>query len=240
MRASADEIEERRFDVLAELLGSTAADAITPDELTILQTPVAQIPEENEVAVILAAEAFGVIGKACGLFNDLPMPPNPVASSEDVLESILQMTLKEIDERIALPDEEAAADILEVVEVIHWRADVEFGARLNGGELTPEEKESIEAVGVESKASGLLPIYPSGDLKLGTNRSENGVTMKWKPSTSFLSSSAPLSNGSATPVRNGPSSPTRTRNSVRRQPGHFARTPGCAPAISLRRSRPHC
>ena len=169
-----DEIEERRFDLLAELLSSRAADAITADELAILQTPVAQIPEENEVAVILAAEAFGVIGKACGLFNDLPLPPNPVASSEDILESILQTTAQEMDERIALPDEEAAADILEVIEVIHWRADVEFGARLNGGELTPDEKESIEAVGVEAQASGLIQIYPSGDLKLG-----NKPIRKW-------------------------------------------------------------
>lgn len=162
-----EDIQERRFDLLAELLASRAANAVTPDELAILQTPVARIPEEDEAAVILAAEAFGAIGKACGLIRDLPLPPDPVGSSEAILERILQMTPEEIEERVALPEDEAAADMLEVIEVIHWRTDVEFGARLNGGELTDEEKESIEAVGGEAKASGLIPVYPSGDLKLG-------------------------------------------------------------------------
>lgn len=169
-----DELEERRFDILAELLASSAADAITPEELAIFQTPVTKIPEEDEVAVILAAEAFGVIGKACRLFRDLPLPPNPVGSSEEHLETILTLSPDDIAERVVLPEEDAAADILEVVEVIHWRADVEFGARLNGGELTQEEQESIAAVGAEAEASGLLPVYPSGDLKIG-----NKPIRKW-------------------------------------------------------------
>jgi hypothetical protein len=168
------ELEERRFDLLAELLASEAAGAIVPDELAIFQTPIAQIPEEDEVAVILAAESFGALGRACGLFRDLPMPPDPVGSNEEILEQILMMSPEDLSARIVLPDEETAADLLEIAEVTYWRADVEFGARLNGGELTPEEKESIEAVGVEAQASGLLPVYPSGDLKLG-----NKPIRKW-------------------------------------------------------------
>lgn len=169
-----NELEERRFDLLAELLSSNAADAIVPAELAIFQTPIAQIPEEDEVAVILAAESFGVLGKACGLFRDLPLPPEPVGSSEEILEQILMMSPDDLSARAALPDEEAAADMLEIAEVVYWRADMEFGARLNGGELTPEEKESIEAVGIEAKASGLLQVYPSGELKLG-----NKPIRKW-------------------------------------------------------------
>ncbi len=169
-----DELEERRFDILAELLASPAAGSITPEELVIFQTPVAQIPEDNEVAVILASEAFGIIGKACHLFRDLPLPPDPVGSSEEHLETILTLSPDDIAARLVLPEEEAAADMLEVVEVVHWRADVEFGARLNGGELTAEEQESIQAVGAEAQASGLLPVYPSGDLKLG-----NKPMRKW-------------------------------------------------------------
>ena len=160
------ELEERRFDLLAELLGS-AANSVSPEELAILQMPIGTIPEDDEAPVLLAAEAFGAIGQACGLFRDLPLPPNPVGSSEEMLERILQLTPEEIDERIVLPSEETAADILEAIEVIHWRTDVEFGARLNSSDLTQEEKDSIEAVATEAKASGLLPVYPSGDLKLG-------------------------------------------------------------------------
>lgn len=169
-----DDLEERRFDLLAELMGSRAANAITPVELAILQMPVSQIPEDDEAAVILAAEAFGALGKACGLFRDLPLPPDPVGSSEEILERILQLTPEEIAELVVLPEEEAAADMLEIIEVIHWRTDVEFGARLEGGEFNAEEKESIEAVGAEAKASGLIPTYPSGDLKLG-----NKPIRKW-------------------------------------------------------------
>lgn len=168
------ELEERRFDLLAELLASPATDAMVPEELTIFQTPIAKIPEKDEVAVILAAESFGVIGKACGLFRYLPLPPDPVGSSDEVLEQILIMSPSDIAERIVLPEEEAAADMLEVAEVTYWRADVEFGARLNGGELTPDERESIEAVGIEAKESGLFQVYPSGDLKLG-----NKPIRKW-------------------------------------------------------------
>ena len=54
-----NDLEERRFDLLAELLSSPAADAIAPEELVIFQTPIAKIPEEDEVALILAAESFG-------------------------------------------------------------------------------------------------------------------------------------------------------------------------------------
>lgn len=162
-----DELEERRFDLLAELLATSAAKSVSPDELVVLQMPVGQIPEESEAPVLLAAEAFGAIGQACGLFRDLPLPPNPVGSSEEMLERILQLTPEEIDEKVVLPADETAADILETIEVVHWRTDVEFGARLNGGEFTQEEKDSIEAVAAEAKASGLLPVYPSGDLKLG-------------------------------------------------------------------------
>ena len=169
-----NDLEERRFDLLAELLSSPAADAIAPEELVIFQTPIAKIPEEDEVAVILAAESFGAIGKACGLFRYLPLPPDPVGSSEEALEQILMMSPTDIAERVVLPEDQAAADMLEVAEVVYWRADVEFGARLNGGELTQEEKESIEAVGVEAKASGLFQVYPSGDLKLG-----NKPIRKW-------------------------------------------------------------
>jgi hypothetical protein len=169
-----NELEERRFDLLAELLASSAAAAIVPDELAILQTPIAQIPEEDEVAVILAAESFGAIGKACGLFRNLPLPPEPVGSSEEILEQVLMMSPDDLATRVVLPEEDAAAEMLEVAEVIYWRADVEFGARLNGGELTPEEKESIEAVGIEAKASGLIQVYPSGDLKIG-----NKPIRKW-------------------------------------------------------------
>jgi hypothetical protein len=168
------ELEERRFDLLAELLASPAADAIVPEELMIFQTPIAKIPEKDEVAVILAAESFGVIGKPCGLFRSLPLPPDTVGSSEEALEQILMMSPTDIAERVVLPQEEAAADMLEVAEVTYWRADVEFGARLNGGELTPDEKESIEAVGIEAKVSGLFQVYPSGDLKLG-----NKPIRKW-------------------------------------------------------------
>lgn len=161
------ELEERRFDLLAELLASPAADAVTPEELAVLQMPIGNIPEESESAVILAAEAFGAIGKACGLFRDLPLPPKSVGSSEDILERILQFTPDEIDQLVTLPGEETAADILETIEVVYWRADLEFGARLNGGEHTQEEKDSIQNVAAEAKSAGLLPVYPSGDLKLG-------------------------------------------------------------------------
>lgn len=169
-----NELEERRFDLLAELLASEAGTAIVAAELAIFQAPIASIPEDDEAAVILAAESFGILGKACGLFRDLPLPPDPVGSNGEILEQILMMMPEIIATRVVLPDEQAAADMLEIAEVTYWRADVEFGARLNGGELTPDEKASIEAVGIEAQASGLLQIYPSGDLKLG-----NKPIRKW-------------------------------------------------------------
>jgi hypothetical protein len=58
--------------------------------------------------------------------------------------------------------------------VIHWRVDVEFGSRLNGGELTAEEQESIESVAKEAELSGLFQTYPSGDLRIG-----NKPVRKW-------------------------------------------------------------
>ncbi|MCA9858292.1 MAG: DUF4272 domain-containing protein [Thermomicrobiales bacterium] len=168
------EIEERRFDLLAELLSSHAADSLIPEELEIMQMPIGQIPDDQQASVILSAEAFGLLGKACGLIRELPLPPNPVGSSEELLESILAMTPEEIAEHVQLPAEEEAATMLEVAEVIHWRADVEFGARLDGGQLTEDEKESILAVGAEAERSGLATTYPSGDLRIG-----NKPIRKW-------------------------------------------------------------
>ena len=150
------------------------------------------------------------------------------------------MSPTDIAERVVLPEDQAAADMLEVAEVVYWRADVEFGARLNGGELTQEEKESIEAVGVEAKASGLFQVYPSGDLKLGNKPIRKWTTTRLKPSTSFPFNSAWRWNGCAAPVRNGWSFQTRTRNSERMLPGNCPRTPGCARATFRRRSRPRC
>lgn len=171
---SPEELEERRFDLLAALLVSKARDSITPQELEILQTPIGQIAERDEAAVLLAAEAFGIIGKTCGLIQALPLPPNPVSSSEEILQQILLSNAEEIEANVSRPSEEEAAMIFEVMEVTHWRVDVEFGARLNGGALTEEERESIAAVAKEAEASGLFQTYPSGDLKLG-----NKPIRKW-------------------------------------------------------------
>lgn len=161
------EIEERRFDLLAALLVTDARDAITAEELAILQTPIGQIAERDAISVILAAEAFGAIGSVCGLIRELPLPPNPVGSSEELLQMMLLMTPEDIAASVSLPSEEEAATLLEIAEVIHWRVDAEFGARLNGGELTQDEKDSIAAVAKEAQDSGLFQTYPSGDLKLG-------------------------------------------------------------------------
>lgn len=162
-----DEIEERRFDLLAALLNSDAAASVTSEELALLQMPIGQIPDDEDTAILLAAESYGAIGKACGLIRDIPLPPNPVGSSEELLQQILLTTPEEIEAEVSLPSDEEAAVLLEIMEVIHWRVDVEFGARLNDGTLTPEEKESIAAVAKEAELSGLLQTYPSGDLKLG-------------------------------------------------------------------------
>lgn len=168
------EVEERRFDLLAELLSSSAGGALAPEELHLLQTPIGQLPDDESTPMILAAEAFGAIGQACGLIRELPLPPTPVGGSEELLEEILVLSPEEIDERTSLPTEEEAAALLEIIEVVHWRVDVEFGARLNGGELTAEEQESIAAVASEAEASGLFQTYPSGDLRIG-----NKPVRKW-------------------------------------------------------------
>ncbi len=169
-----NEVEERRFDLLAELLASSAGSALTPEELKLLQTPIGQLPDEESTPMILAAEAFGVIAHACGLIRELPLPPVPVGGNEDLLEGILALTVEDIEANTTLPTDEEAAALLEVMEVIHWRVDVEFGARLNGGELTAEEQASVEAVAKEAELSGLFQTYPSGDLRIG-----NKPVRKW-------------------------------------------------------------
>lgn len=169
-----DEIEERRFDLLADLLASSAGSALAPEELALLQTPLGQIPEENLTPILLAAEAFGAIGYACGLIRELPLAPTPIGGSEELLEHILSLGMDDIEENTSMPTDEDAAALLEVMEVIHWRVDVEFGARLAGGELTAEEKASIESVAREAETSGLFQTYPSGDLRIG-----NKPVRKW-------------------------------------------------------------
>lgn len=169
-----DDVEERRFDLLAELLASSAGSALTPEELELLQVPIGQLPEEEATPMILAAEAFGAIGHACGLIRELPLPPIPVGGNEELLEHILSLSAEDIEANTALPSDEEAAVLLEVMEVVHWRLDVEFGSRLNGGELTVEEKESIDAVAKESELAGLFQTYPSGDLRIG-----NKPVRKW-------------------------------------------------------------
>ena len=169
-----DDVEERRFDLLAELLASSAGSALTPEELELLQVPIGQLPEEEATPMILAAEAFGAIGHACGLIRELPLPPIPVGGNEELLEHILSLSVEDIEANTALPSDEEAAVLLEVMEVVHWRLDVEFGSRLNGGELTVEEKESIDAVAKESELAGLFQTYPSGDLRIG-----NKPVRKW-------------------------------------------------------------
>ena len=169
-----DEVEERRFDLLAELLSSSAGGALTPEELQLLQTPIGQLPDEEATPMMLAAEAFGSIGHACGLIRELPLAPIPVGGSEELLEHILSLSVEDIESNTILPSDEEAAALLEVIEVIHWRVDVEFGARLNGGELTAEEQESIESVTKEAELSGLFQTYPSGDLRIG-----NKPVRKW-------------------------------------------------------------
>ncbi len=163
-----DEVEERRFDLLAELLAGSAGAALAPEELQIFQTPIGQLPEEESTPMILAAEAFGAIGHACGLIRELPLPPLPVGAVEELLEDILNLGVDEIEAGTQLPSEEEAAALLEVMEVVHWRVDVEFGARLEGGELTADEQQSIELVAREAEASGLFQTYPSGDLRIGS------------------------------------------------------------------------
>jgi hypothetical protein len=169
-----DEVEERRFDLLAELLSSSAGGALTPEELQLLQTPIGQLPDEEATPMMLAAEAFGSIGHACGLIRELPLAPIPVGGSEELLEHILSLSVEDIESNTILPSDEEAAALLEVIEVIHWRVDVEFGSRLNGGELTAEEQESIESVAKEAELSGLFQTYPSGDLRIG-----NKPVRKW-------------------------------------------------------------
>jgi hypothetical protein len=169
-----DEIEERRFDLLAEVLASSAGSALTPEELALMQTPIGQIPEEELTPILLAAEAFGIIGYACGLVRELPLAPVPFGGSEELLEHILSLGIGDIEENTTLPTDEEAAAFLEVMEVIHWRVDVEFGARLAGGELTSEEKASIASVAREAESSRLFQTYPSGDLRIG-----NKPVRKW-------------------------------------------------------------
>lgn len=162
-----EEVEERRFDLLAELLAGSAGAALTPEELQLFQTPIGQLPDEESMPMILAAEAFGAIGHACGLVRELPLPPIPVGGVEELLEEILNLGVDEIETSTQLPSEEEAAALLEVIEVVHWRVDIEFGARLEGGELDAEETQSIESVAREAEASGLFQTYPSGDLHIG-------------------------------------------------------------------------
>lgn len=169
-----DEVEERRFDLLAELLAGSAGSALAPEELQLLQTPIGRLPDEESTPMFLAAEAFGVIGYACGLVRELPLAPIPVGGTEELLEHILSLSVEDIQSNTTLPSEEQAAGLLEMIEVIHWRVDVEFGSRLNGGELTAEEKESIESVAKEAEISGLFETYPSGDLRIG-----NKPVRKW-------------------------------------------------------------
>lgn len=169
-----DDVEERRFDLLAELLASSAGSALTPEELQLLQVPIGKLPDEESTPMILAAEAFGSIGHACGLIRELPLPPMPVGGDEELLEHILSLSVEDIEANTTLPSDEEAAALLETIEVVHWRVDVEFGVRLDGGELSAEEKESIEAVAKEAELSGLFPTYPSGDLRIG-----NKPVRKW-------------------------------------------------------------
>ncbi len=169
-----DDVEERRFDLLAELLASSAGNALTPEELELLQVPIGQLPEEESTPMILAAEAFGAIGHACGLIRELPLPPIPVGGNEELLEHILSLSVEDIEANTTMPSDEEAAALLEVMEVVHWRLDVEFGSRLNGGELTTDEKESIDAVAKEAEIAGLFQTYPSGDLRIG-----NKPVRKW-------------------------------------------------------------
>ncbi len=169
-----DDVEERRFDLLAELLASSAGNALTPEELALLQVPIGQLPEEESTPMILAAEAFGAIGHACGLIRELPLPPIPVGGNEELLEHILSLSVEDIEANTTMPSDEEAAALLEVMEVVHWRLDVEFGSRLNGGELTTDEKESIDAVAKEAELAGLFQTYPSGDLRIG-----NKPVRKW-------------------------------------------------------------
>jgi hypothetical protein len=168
------EVEERRFDLLAELLASSAGSALVPEELQLLQTPIGQIPEEETTPMLLAAEAFGAIGHACGLIRELPLPPIPVGGNEELLEHILSLSVDDIEANTTLPSEEEAAALLEVIEVVHWRVDLEFGARLDGGQLNAEELASIEAVAKEAELSGLFQTYPTGDLRIG-----NKPVRKW-------------------------------------------------------------
>ncbi len=169
-----DDVEERRFDLLAELLASSAGNALTQEELALLQVPIGQLPEEESTPMILAAEAFGAIGHACGLIRELPLPPIPVGGNEELLEHILSLGPEEIEANTTLPSDEEAALLLEVIEIVHWRVDVEFGSRLEGGELTAEEKESISAVAKEAELAGIFQTYPSGDLRIG-----NKPVRKW-------------------------------------------------------------
>lgn len=169
-----EEVEERRFDLLAELLSMSAGSALAAEELELLQAPIGQIPDDRATPMLLAAEAFGAIGHACGLLQNLPLAPTPVGGSEELLEQILSLGVQEIESGTTLPGEEEAGAILEVIEVIHWRVDVEFGARLSGAELTTDEQESIKAVAIEAERSGLFQVYPSGDLRLG-----NKPIRKW-------------------------------------------------------------
>ncbi len=152
-----NDVEERRFDLLAELLASSAGSALTPEELQLLQVPIGQLPDEESTPMILAAEAFGAIGHACGLLRELPLPPVPVGGSEELLEHILSLSVEDIEANTTLPSDEEAALLLEVIEVVHWRVDVEFGARLDGGELTCR-REGIDRISRQrSRAFRSLP-----------------------------------------------------------------------------------
>lgn len=161
------EIEERRFDLMAELMSSHAGAVMAPEEAELLQLPLGQISDDQSVPLLLAPEAFGVIALACGLLPELPIPPMPCAGDGRILENILSFDEETIRQNLIVPSEQEAADRLEVIEVIHWRIDIEFGARLNDDTLTAEELDSIHTVATEAQASGLIATDSNGDLRIG-------------------------------------------------------------------------
>lgn len=162
-----EELEERRFDLLAELLGSPADVALAETERRALRTPLGALVDDDMPDILFAADAFGAIAAAVGMPIPLPDPPYAAGSSEATIEAILTLEPTVIRSSISIPSEDDVAIRLERAEIAHWRADLELGARLDSRSLDVSETASVRSVAAEARDAGLFELDERGDIRMG-------------------------------------------------------------------------